>query len=43
LHCKHKILKISDEEGLKKEEITLDSSSKEFNDIVDNIKLLKEK
>ena len=43
MHCKHKILKISDEEGLKKEKITLDSSSKEFSDMVDNIKLLKGK
>ena len=43
MHCKHKILKISDEGALKKEKITLDSSSKIFNDMVDKIKLLKEK
>jgi exonuclease VII large subunit len=43
LHCKHKVLKISDKEGLNKENITLDSSSKAFNDNVENIKLLKGK
>ena len=42
LHEKHKVLKVSDEELLKKEDITLESSTKIFNDIVNNIKTLKE-
>ena len=42
LHEQHKVLKVSDEELLKKENITLESSAKIFNDIVNNIKALKE-
>ena len=42
MHYKHKVLKISEEELLKKENITLESSTKIFNDIVNNIKTLKE-
>ena len=35
-------MKIAEEELLKKENITLETSAKTFNDIVNNIKLLKE-
>ena len=42
LHEQHKVLKVSDEELLKKENITLESSTKIFNDIVNNLKVLKE-
>ena len=43
LHEKHKVLKVTDEESLKIENITLESSSKEFGNIINNIKKLKEK
>ena len=43
MHNGHKILEISNEESLKKENITLEYSAKEFNDIVQKIICLKEK
>ena len=43
LHSNHKVLKISNVEILKKYNITLENSSKVFNEVVKHIKLLKEK
>ena len=46
IHKGHKILEICDEESLKKENITIESSSKELNEIiikVNNLKNLIEK
>ena len=43
MHNGHRILEISNEESLKKENITLEYSAKEFNDIVQKIICLKEK
>ena len=42
-HHKHKIVEISDEESLIKEKVTIDLSSKEFNEIVENTIFLKDK
>ena len=43
MHEKHKVLKITDEEILRNENITLESSSKLFSTIINKIKKLKEK
>ncbi len=43
IHSGHKIYEISDEESLKKENITIESSTKEFSEIVENIIKLKNK
>ena len=43
MHNGHKILEISNEESLKKENITLDYSAKEFNELLQIINSLKEK
>ena len=43
LHDGHKILKLSDIEQLKKENIMIESTTKEFNEISQNIIILKEK
>ena len=43
LHSGHKILEISDIEALQKENITIESSTKEFSEIVEKIKNLKNK
>ena len=43
LHQNHKILEISDIESLKKENITIESSSKEFNEIINQTTNLKNK
>ena len=42
MHNGHKIVEISNEESLKKENITLEYSAKEFNDLVQKINNLKE-
>ena len=41
LHPKHKVLEINDEEALKKENITIDNSSKEFDDKIEKLNNLK--
>ena len=41
LHHKHKVLEIYDEEALKKENITIDNSTKEFDDKIQKIDNLK--
>ena len=43
IHYGHKILEINDEESLKKENITIESSKNEFNNIFTKIKNIKEK
>ena len=42
IHYSHKILEINDEESLKKENISIESSKKEFNEIFNKIKNIKE-
>ena len=42
LHKGHKILRIEDEESLKKENITIDNSTKEFDDNIQKLNKLKE-
>ena len=34
IHCGHKLLEVNDEESLKKENISLEDSKKEFNEIM---------
>ena len=41
LHQNHKILRITDEEALKKENLTVDFSTKEFDDDIQNLDILK--
>ena len=43
LHKNHKIIEVSDEESLKKENITLENSSKNFDNLLSKIVSLKEK
>ena len=43
IHKGHKVLLISDEERLKKENITIESSTKQYNDLTEKITLIKEK
>ena len=43
LHKNHKIIEIFDEDSLKKENITLETSTKNFDDLLQNVSLLKEK
>ena len=43
LHEKHKVLKVTDEESLKIENIKLESSSKEFGNIINNNKKVERK
>ena len=42
-HSNHKVLKIDDEESLKKENITIEASSNDFNEIIEKLKNLKDK
>ena len=43
IHCGHKLLEVNDEESLKKENISLEDSKKEFNEIMTKSTELKEK
>ena len=43
LHKNHKIIEVSDEEALKKENISLENSTKNFNDLLKKIISIKEK
>ena len=43
IHCGHKLLEITDEESLKKENITIEESIKEFDGIIVKANELKEK
>ena len=41
LHHQHKVLDINDEESLRKENITIDNSTKEFDDKIQNLNKLE--
>ena len=43
LHTGHKLIRTKDEESLKKENITIDSFTKDFNEINKNVNKLKDK
>ena len=43
MHEGHKLFEVNDEESLKKENITIEASSNDFNEIIEKLKNLKDK
>ena len=41
MHANHKVLNIFDEKSLQNENITIENSTKEFNNLIDKVKNLK--